>query len=269
MNTTYVDQGKRGRLLFLAIIISLSLFALRSSGIVEIQNYLHILGLFLGYSLFTYVALIWALRGQVSRRSLIVIIPQSTIFVTTQVLFVYTFFFRDFERIYEFILLSLLMLFITASIYISFLMTNIFNVSLYKEIPLLQVAKTTSYIITLLVVYYATFVITSLDLPVYLTIPGLLVFYIYAVSMHLFEIDREIFSIKAIIAPIVTSMLVVVIPVIYIGARSELTALMPVSVAFAMLGFEMIKNKSVNKNLLYLQYFMIIALAAAINIAFQ
>jgi hypothetical protein len=82
---------------------------------------------------------------------------ESSLFVASEFLFIEMFFFEDLDRIYEGVLLLGILGLIWISTYVSFLMANIFNVGLYKDIPLEQVARTASYILSIFMVYFLTF----------------------------------------------------------------------------------------------------------------
>lgn len=174
---TSTDREKRGKLLLLAAFIAISLFIAKiiqtDTRVVASRVYLNA---FI-YFVIVFVGLLWAFNFQIKRKSLITLI-QPALFVFSQELFVEFFFFQKFSRIYEaFILLGLVAVFFFVN-YFSFLSANIFNVSLFKKIPLLQVARTVSNIISVFMMYFITFSFLLSDFNVYILLGSLFLFYL-------------------------------------------------------------------------------------------
>lgn len=174
---TSTDREKRGKLLLLAAFTALSLFISKiiqtDTLVVASRVYLNALI----YFVIVFVGLLWSFNLQIKKKSLITLI-QPALFVFSQELFVEFFFFQKFSRIYEaFILLGLVVVFFFIN-YFSFLSTNIFNVSLFKKIPLLQVARTVSNIISVFMMYFITFSFLLSDFNVYILLGSLFLFYL-------------------------------------------------------------------------------------------
>ena len=163
------DSVKRGKLISLALLIALSVFVqtlIRNND----PTVLRILITAGVYLVFSFIGLVWAFNFQVKIKSLQFLI-HSSLFVMSEYLFIQLFFVEKFSRIYEGILLLILVALLFVSTYISYLMANVFNVNLYKSIPLANVGRTTSYIISTLSIFFLTFSFLSLQLPVYVLLP--------------------------------------------------------------------------------------------------
>lgn len=174
---TSTDREKRGKLLLLAAFTALSLFISKiiqtDTLVVASRVYLNALI----YFVIVFVGLLWSFNLQIKKKSLITLI-QPALFVFSQELFVEFFFFQKFSRIYEaFILLGLVVVFFFIN-YFSFLSANIFNVSLFKKIPLLQVARTVSNIISVFMMYFITFSFLLSGFNVYILLGSLFLFYL-------------------------------------------------------------------------------------------
>lgn len=183
------DSVKRGKLISLALLIALSVFVqtLIKDNDPTVLRILLTAGVYL---LICFVGLIWAFNFQVKLKSLPFLL-HSALFVMSEYLFIQLFFVEKFSRIYEGILLFILVVLLFVSTYISFLMANVFNVNLYKSIPLANVGRTTSYIISTLSIFFLTFGLLSLQLPVYILLPvelGISFFFSY---IHLRNLGYE------------------------------------------------------------------------------
>jgi hypothetical protein len=273
MDTTqsYIDSGKRGRVIVLTFLTTVSIFVIRAFELVDPTSVWQMLGLSASYFALTYLGLIWAFRFQVTKSSLLLVIPQSAFFATAQMAFVMLFFFRNFERVYEFFLLFVLLVIIFITTYVTFLMSNIFNVATFKQIPLVQVAKTTSYIISILIVYFVSFALLAQGIPFPAFISVLAVLYFCIVLFHISHLRESIDQKKIIILFTTVCLVIMVVPTVFIGSRFELSALIPAVVAFVLLGAEMHSNKQ-SKNLnifIRTQYLVITLIVVAINLLLQ
>lgn len=267
----YVDSGKRGRIIILSFGITLSLFVLRALEMVDPSNFWNLAVMSVSYFFISYIGLIWAFRFNVNRRSLLLILPQSSFFTMSQMLFVMLFFFRNFERVYELFLLFFLILVIFVATYVSFLMANIFNVAAFRQIPLVQVAKTTSYILTILAVYFSTFAVLAMQLSIPITIGLILFSYMLILLFHINHFNSPIRQKTRAVGLILVSMLNMFVTTMFWSTRYELLALIPVSVAFVMLSLEMSETKKHEplKWYVLLQYCFIVFFALGINIFLQ
>ncbi len=184
------DREKRGKLLLLAAFIALSLFV---SKVIQKDTQIVISRVYLNaliYFVIVFVGLLWAFNFQVKRKSLIYLL-QPALFVFSQELFVEFFFFQKFSRIYEAFILLLLVIVVFFVNYFSFLSANVFNVNLYKKIPLAQVARTSSYIISVLTMYFLTFSFLLSEFNVYFLLGSILPFYMIITLIHYINIEVE------------------------------------------------------------------------------
>jgi len=100
-------------------------------------------------------------------------------------------FFKNFSRIYEALILLLLMFLVFIGNYISFLMANVLNVDLFKKIPLAQVGRTSSYLISLLMMYFLTFSLLVTGLEIYILVPLIFIAYALIIYLHYLNIGME------------------------------------------------------------------------------
>ena len=181
------DEEKRGKLLTLAAVIALAMFV---SKIAQVQVQVIAWRVYLNASIYfviTLLGLLWAFNFKVKKKSTIFLF-QSAFYVFSQALFVEFFFFQRFSRIYEVFILLLIMFLVFIGNYVSFLMANVLNVDLFKKIPLAQVGRTSSYFISLLMMYFFTFSFLVTGLEIYFLIPLVLLSYIFIVPVHYFNI---------------------------------------------------------------------------------
>lgn len=183
------DSVKRGKLISLALLIALSVFVqtLMKNEDPTVFRTLLTAGIYL---LISFAGLVWAFNFQVKIKSLSFLL-HSSLFVMSEYLFIQLFFVEKFSRIYEGILLLILIILLCVSTYISFLMANVFNVNLYKSIPLANVGRTTSYIISTLSIFFLTFGLLSLQLPVYILLPAELGISFFFSYIHLRNLGYE------------------------------------------------------------------------------
>jgi len=220
------DSEKRGKLLFLAGVISLAIFLTKvlqgSSDLPTWRIYLD--GAI--YFVVAFVGLLWAFNFQIKKKSLLYIF-QSSLFVFSEVIFVEIFFFQSFDRIYEALLLFFLLILIFVGVYVSFLMANVFNVDLFKKLPLVQVGRTSSYLISLLMTYFLTFGLLSSSLPIYVLLPIILVIYLLIALIHYVNMGMEEEGLwrKTILTTIISMALF--LGVFLTGSTHELTAISP------------------------------------------
>ncbi|HNW23159.1 MAG TPA: hypothetical protein PKH06_00105 [Candidatus Dojkabacteria bacterium] len=183
------DSVKRGKLISLALLIALSVFVqtLIKNDNPTILRILITAGIYL---LISFAGLVWAFNFQVKIKSLPFLL-HSSLFVMSEYLFIQLFFVEKFSRIYEGIILLILVILLFVSTYISYLMANVFNVNLYKSIPLANVGRTASHIVSTLSIFFLTFSLLALQLPVYILLPielGISFFFSY---IHLKNLGFE------------------------------------------------------------------------------
>ncbi len=178
------DVGKRQRIFFLAFIIVVFIFGLKVWGREEwLVSEALIAAVAAG--VITYLGLMWAFRFDLAPSSFSTVLLQAAIFSFSMVLFLELFFFQHFVRIYESIIFGSILVILWLILGGAFLSANILNVAKIKPIPLLKVAQTASYGITLFIVYFLTFSLISSNLPVYILIPVLGLAYFVVVMAHL------------------------------------------------------------------------------------
>jgi hypothetical protein len=164
------DQWKRRRMLLASFLFTVIFGASRFF----LEKYFGSLGsllLFaLGASALMALILIWVFKRDLTLKSYRLI----SIFVGTSVfgivLFIELFLLGYINVIFEAISLLLLLIFLMIYLYVILLTANIFNVAKFRKVPLLQVAQTAGYIVTILNIYFLTYGFLSLELPVYMYI---------------------------------------------------------------------------------------------------
>ncbi|MBD3329780.1 hypothetical protein GF357_04785 [Candidatus Dojkabacteria bacterium] len=227
-----MDQTKRGKMIFIAGLIAIGSFLLKLFQVEE-HTILQIYLIALGGFVLTYAGTLWFSNFILNKRVLLNIIPQGALFIFSEILFIELFFFSKFVRIYEAVLLFIFLIVFFASSYVTFLMMNIFIVSTVKTIPLEQVAKTTSFIISLLTAYFLTFGLLASGLNVFLIIALLAGFYGLVVYMHLSHLRLTAVFLRSGTVLTAFSMLVSTLGVFLVGNRYELVALVPTAVMFS------------------------------------
>lgn len=220
------DSEKRGKLLFLAGIISLAIFLTK---VLQGQTEMSMLRIYFEagiYFLISFIGLLWAFNFQVKSRSILFIF-QSSFFVFSEVLFVQLFFFQKFGRIYEAVILFLLLILVFIGNYVSFLMANVFNVGLFKKLPLVHVGRTSSYLVSLLMIYFLTFSYLASNFPVYVLIPIVLVTYTIIAFVHYMNMGIEEGELwrKTLLTAIITILLF--LGIFLSGSEHELLAIVP------------------------------------------
>jgi hypothetical protein len=259
-----IDEEKRGKLLVLAAFIAIAIFI---SKITQAQIQIVTWRVYLNaaiYFLITFVGLLWAFNFQVKKKSIFFLL-QASFYIFSQVLFIEFFFFQKFSRIYEAFILLLLMFLAFLGNYIAFLMANVLNVDLFKKIPLAQVGRTSSYLISLLMMYFFTFSFLVSGFEIYLLLPLLLLSYIFVVFIHYFDIGiegRELYR-KSILTILISFILF--LGMFLTGDSHEIVAAIPVLGYFFSVG--VVSQERVTYGRAKGVYFYIIALVTAFLVA--
>lgn len=247
-----VDPYKRGKMVGLAILVSLLIFGLK---IVQFGDYAPTYAVFFRagvVGLVAYIGLLWALRFQVNSRTLFLVLSQAAFFIFSQTLFVEVFLFRKVERIYEVLILLSTVIILSVLNYVAFATANIFNVARIKPIPLVQVGKTTSFLLSLISIYFFTYSIfeSQLFAPFYIVFP--IIMYIVATILHLrhLEIPRD--RIWKVVTLIVVMMSISIVLHLVIGGSTTITALTPAIIFYCMVNIFTIENISTIKIIEYL-----------------
>ncbi len=255
-----VDTEKRGRIVLFSLLITLSMFFLRIFQDWNTSDSWITYIVAAGYLLLTFLGLIWVFGFQVRIKS-IPCLMESSLFVASEFLFIEMFFFEDLDRIYEGVLLLGILGLIWISTYVSFLMANIFNVGLYKDIPLEQVARTASYILSIFMVYFLTFSYLANGMKSYILLPSILLSYFAVVAMHVrnLELERREFFRKSILSSLI--MFILFLGVFLLGNRHEYISIVPTFGFFMVVG-ELSENHSekVVKRKLWVYGFVLLVL---------
>lgn len=258
------DAVKRGKLLTLSLLIALSIFIqtlLQLNTDKPVQIFL-ISG---GYFLLAFLGLIWAFNFRVKFKSIQFLI-QSALFVLSEYLFIQLFFIQKFSRIYEGLLLLVLIALVFLGTYVSFLMANVFNVNLYKSIPLVHVGRTASYIISAFTLFFLIFGLLAGELPVYILIPLVCVVSVYLSYIHLRNLGFE--SVLLFRKTLLVSLFVIFmfVSTFISGVLHEVSALAPVVGYFVGIGMANYKGGTNAKKWELVVYIIILILVILLNI---
>jgi hypothetical protein len=224
---TTTDEEKRGKLLILAGLIALAIFI---SKITQVQTQVVAWRVYMNagiYFVVSFIGLLWAFDFNVKKKS-IPFLLQSSLYVFSQAIFIEFFFFQKFSRIYEALILLLLMFLVFIGNYISFLMANVLNVDLFKKIPLAQVGRTSSYLISLLMMYFLTFSLLVTGLEIYILVPLIFIAYALVIYLHYLNIgieEGELYK-KSLLTLLITFILF--LGIFLTGDSHELIAAVPV-----------------------------------------
>jgi hypothetical protein len=261
---TNEDSVKRGKLISLALLIALSLFIQTLIKVEDItMSRIVIIGFI--YFLGTFFGLIWAFNFEVKVKSLLFLL-YSSLFVMSEYLFIQTFFAQKFSRIYEGILLLILIGLVFIGTYVSFLMTNVFNVNLYKNIPLVHVGRTTSYIISIFSVFFLTFSVLALQLSVYLLIPIVLLIYSFLTYIHLKNLGYEGLQLRRKTFLVTTLVLFMFLGSFLAGIVHEALALSPTVGYFVGIGVTNMSSKKNKINWELILYILALIIVIFINL---
>ncbi len=244
MANTSEDSVKRGKLIALSFLVALSIFVqtiIRQGDPTVTRTIITAII----YFVISFVGIVWAFNFEVKIKSLPFLL-HSALFVMSEYLFIQLFFAQKFSRIYEGVLLLILVILVFAGTYVSFLMSNVFNVNLYKGIPLVHVGRTTSYIVSTLTVFFLTFSLLALQLPFFLLIP-----LIFAVSIFLSYIHLKNLGFKGFLLKRKTLLVSVLVSLLFLssflsGVLHELSALSPTVGYFVGIGVANIRGNKMN-----------------------
>jgi len=230
-----VDTEKRGRIVFFSLLVTFSMFVVKMSLHWDIDKAWMSYVIAIAYLILTFIGLIWVFSFQIRLKS-IPCLAQSALFVASEFLFVEMFFFEKLDRIYEAVLLLAILGVIWIATYVSFLMANIFNVGLYKGIPLEQVARTASYVLSLFMVYFFTFTFLANGMDLYVLLPVILLSYFAITAMHIrnLEFEKKDFLRRTILTSLI--MLILFLGSFLIGSKHEYVAIVPTVGFFVSIG---------------------------------
>ena len=174
------DLVKKGKILFMVLLISFSFLFHKLLGPAH-DILLNPFILASIYGIVSFFGFLWSLSFQINLRILFVIAPQLGLIIFSQILFLEMLFAQTFGRLYETILIVVLMLFLLSLTYIVFLTSNIFAVSSFRRIPLEAVAKTTIYLVCSISVFFATYGFFAMEIPVPIALIFLVLFFIFQI----------------------------------------------------------------------------------------
>ncbi|MGI6423477.1 MAG: hypothetical protein ACOX0X_02605 [Candidatus Dojkabacteria bacterium] len=260
---TNEDAVKRGKLLSLSLLIALSIFVQTVLKVNQGDPIRTVLTFFV-YLVVSMVGLVWAFNFRV-RISSIPFLFHSALFVASEYLFIQLFFIQKFSRIYEGIILLLLVFLLFVGTYVSFLMTNVFNVNLYKKIPLVNVGRTTSYIVSTLTVFFLFFGILALQLPLYVLLPLLAGISFFLSFIHLKNLGYEgmLLRRKSLLVSVIVMFML--ISTLFSGILHEVSVLAPVVGYFVGIGVANMKLDSKRKNFELFLYISILIIIILLN----
>ncbi len=261
---TNEDAVKRGKLITLSLLIALSIFI---QTILKINDgdIIRTVITFAVYLFASVVGLIWAFNFQVKIRSMQFIL-HSALFVASEYLFIQLFFIQKFSRIYEGLLLLFLIAIIFLGTYVSFLMSNVFNVNLYKNIPLVNVGRTTSFIISTFTIFLLLFGLLALQLPVYILLPLVAVVIGFLSYIHLKNLGYEgvLLNRKSVLVSLLVFFMF--ISSFLSGVIHEVSVLSPVVGYFVGIGIANMKSTNKNKNWELFLYISILIAVTLFNL---
>jgi len=258
------DSSKRGKMLFLSFLLTVSFFVLKVMQTRDL-TLLEVFGVAGIAFVVSYVGQLIILGRDINRKVLLFIVPQSSLMIFSEILFLQLYFFARFDRAYEAFIVLLILLVFYFAIYVTLLMANIFSIASVKQIPLEQVAKTTSYILTLFSVYFMTFAVLSSSINIILTFVILGLVYVIAVITHLMHQKYDGSKTIKLTIIVALAMLFGTIGGSFIGARPEIMAIIPVAISYAMIGSITVEDLKNLSFITVLQYFLFVIVAYLLN----
>ncbi|HRI05400.1 MAG TPA: hypothetical protein PLV59_00380 [Candidatus Dojkabacteria bacterium] len=255
---TTVDNVKKGRILTLALIISISILIFKVTQTTDIVNPIVVLLRSLVYFAVAYVGLIWAFKFQVTLHSLLYILPQSAMFIMSEVIFLEMFFFRRVGRVYEILILVGMLILLFIGTYVVFLMSNVFNVATVKEIPLIQAARTVSFLATLIATFFLALGLLDGNLDIIPTTLILAFAFFSLVFFHLKHMDLGKERLGEYTILVLLFMLSMFISTAIVSQSHEVIALAPTIGAFVALEIITKKQRNMLTPFTILQYIFFI-----------
>ncbi len=239
-----VDNIKKGRILTLALAISISILIFKVTQTTDLVNPISVILRSFIYFVVTYLGLIWAFRLQVTIHTLLYILPQSSLFILAEVIFLELFFFRRVGRVYEVLILLVMLILLFVGTYVVFLMSNVFNVSTIKELPLIQAARTVSFLTTLIGIFFITVGLLDGNINMLFMMAMLIVVYFGLIFLHLkhMEINKDRIGEYTVLT--LLFMVMSVVSLAFVSQRHEVIALAPTVGAYIAL--ELITKKQRN-----------------------
>lgn len=257
------DAGKRQRIFVVAAGIVLLVFGLKIWGSFE-WGIPQMLAVATASSVLTYVGLMWAFRFDINRKGYLTVLPQPALFVIGHVLFVELFFFGRFQRIYEALLFGILLAVFLGGLILSFLTANVLNVATIKKIPLLQVAHTVSYMITLITSFFISYFVISLGINIYATAAILFGMYVVASYLHLSHFDLKPHQVSRYAYAIALAASTIAFVLMLWPIDTMFRVLMPTIAVYIGIGLVMHDTKQMLRPLINWEYVFVLLLVLAI-----
>ena len=246
MNKQNMSVIKRSKILFLTILLTIAFFAYRliNSGSLTIVSFIEVSSIVF---FIVYIGALWVEDFTFKKESLYFEILQLSFFVAFEFGFMQAFFSTALARLYEALLLMIILIIFFFSTYFAFLTMNLFIVSRFKNIPLLDVATTTSYIYTIITSFYITYTILSLSINPFLSFFILfmllsIILFIEINTIHISYDLRESLTNAGIIGYMSS---ISVIPASMWNRFPEFISLLPAVIVFVTLGALMHKEHGV------------------------
>lgn len=221
-----VDNEKRGKLLLLAALLALAMFVFKISQTQSLPIWRTYINSAI-YAVVVIVGLLWSFNFQVKKKS-ILYISQAALFVFSEALFVEMFFFQKFNRLYEAIILLILIGIVFLANYFAFLMVNVLNVNQFKNIPLVQVGRTVSYLISISMIYFFTFSFLVSSFVPYVILPLIVISYFVVTLIHYINTDLDGSELlrKTAITTLIST--IILLSVVFSGNLHEVISFAPV-----------------------------------------
>ncbi len=263
-------QNRRNGLLALSILYSFFVFISKSFNLFEVGVNSDFFTYLIISSILVYFWLFVMYEFSIKKTVVIYIIPQVILLLAGELIFAHTFFVRSFVRNYEILsFLALVLLFMGLN-YSVLLMSNIFYVSIYKNIPLKQVAKTASYIVSLISIYFWTFNVLSFEkVGVVGTILILSAIYGFNIYVHLRHLGFTSYKLRRYTLLTLIMLINLLNTILFVGLRPELIALVPLSGFFVTVGYIMHRNDNAIRWYTILEYLLIIVITVSLNFIFR
>lgn len=192
---------KKPKMIAVALIIGIAMFIIKLLQRETVEIY-QILLYSLGFGAFGFIGLLWITNFVLNKKAILFIF-QGALMLFAQVFFLFLFFYTSFGRVYESALFFIVVSMFVFVNYVLFSMVNIFVVWTEKPLPLVNVAKSSSFIFSLATVYFGSFAVLNSNLPIYFIalIEFLLVFVVTIMYFVNLEVSRElIFKESALIS---------------------------------------------------------------------
>lgn len=246
-----VDKDKRGKLILISGLVTLFAIFFKISQKSDTLSLIQV-SINAGFiALLSYIGLLWAFRFMVTLRSMVYVLSQASLIVFILTVFLEIFVFRRVGRVYEALILLTISGLMFLGTYGSFLMANIFNVAQFKELPLIQVGKTSSFILTILSIYFSTYVMLDSQVNGYVTIMLLSIVYFLLILLHIRHLNVERNVVWKHLITVFILVLLTALAQIVIGGNPLISALVPTVVAYSLINLVVIEKPTVSQKFEY------------------